>query len=299
MSRKIAITAITQSNLSTLGTVQISVHPENTAGDWTGVFNGKFYRQKVSPFATAPFYTSLTPPVGYELIEATQFEITDNASYAGRYTVYTPVSAPDAVTNPSSSLSGIITTIRVNESIAAPASPGDATTGFVSNVSTFYIYIESRPAVIVPPGVSIDAINLELPGRFFSGWGEGFNGDLVKLYQNFAGATPPVDPALGGLWFDTSTGFLRVYDGAWQIVNASAFAPAIPFTHSQPVASTTWTVNHNLGAAAPFLVSASFYVDIGGLVYKQIIPSDVTYVSANQISVTFTSPYAGYATVRL
>lgn len=296
MSRQIPITLVTQSGGSpgyfTLGTTI-----DNVSGDWTSVFLGKYYRQQTTPFTTQPFYTSPTTPAGYDLIVATQFDVVSNASYAGRYTVYTPVSSVDTH---STLFSGGTTQVRVNEAVGSPLSPGDTTTGFVQNVSTYYIYRSgSATAIVVPPGVSIGG-PLESPGRNFSGWGEIFNQDLSHLLESFAAASTPANPILGMQWYDLSTGLLKIYDGtSFSVINASAFAPASSYRHTQSSSSTTWTINHNLNAATPFLVNASFFVDTGGGVYKPIIPSDVTYVTANQLTVTFTSAYAGYALIRL
>jgi hypothetical protein len=297
MSRRIPITNVVQSGGSpgyfTLGPVT----PDNTSGNWTGVFKGKFYRQKTTPFTIQQFYDSpLATPPGFDLIVATQFDVVDNASYAGRYTVYTQVSAIDT---PSSTFSGGSTEVRVNEAVGSPLSPGDATTGFVTNVSTYYIYrTGSEGSFIVPPGVSIYQDGLEFPGRTFSGWGEVFNQNMEFLLQNFASGAQPADPVVGMLWYDLGTGLLKIWDGvSFAVINSAAFAPA----SSAKVVGTgaTWQINHNLNASSPFIVMCQFYVDVGGGVHKLIIPSDVTFVNANRLDVTFSAPYTGYALVRL
>jgi len=297
MSRRIPITNVVQSGASpgyfTLGVV----NPDNPVADWTSVFKGKFYRQKVTPFAVQQFYDSpLATPAGYDLIAATQFEVVDNASYAGRYTVYTSTSAIDTL---SSVFSGGETQVRVNETIGAAGAPGDVTSGYVTNVSTYYIYrTDGGGSFVVPPGVTVYQDGLEFPGRTFSGWGEVFNQNMEFLLQNFASGTQPVDPVVGMLWYDIGTGLLKIWDGvSFAVVNSSAFAPAA----SAKVAGSglTWQINHNLNATSPFIVMCQFYVDVGGGVHKMIMPSDVTFVNANRLDVTFTSAYNGYALVRL
>lgn len=297
MSRRIPITNVVPSGGSpgyfTLGPVT----PDNTSGNWTGVFKGKFYRQKTTPFTIQQFYDSpLATPPGYDLIAATQFDVIDNATYAGRYTVYTQVSSIDT---PSSLFSGGTTEVRVNEAVGLPLSPGDVSAGYVTNVSTYYIYrTGSEGSFVVPPGVSITQDGLEFPGRTFSGWGEVFSQNMEFLLQNFASGTQPADPVVGMLWYDLGTGLLKIWDGVgFAVVNSSAFAPA----SSAKVAGsgTTWVVNHNLNASSPFVVMCQFFVDIGGGVYKMIMPSDVTFTGANSFTVTFTTAYNGYALVRL
>lgn len=301
MSRRIQILNVTPSGGSP-GVFTVGVEPENASGDWTNVFQGKFYRLKITPFTTQPHYTSPTPPPGYELIAATQFDVIENASYAGRYTVYTPVSGIDT---PSSEISGLTTLVRVNEAVGAPLSPGDVSTGFITNVSTYYIYRSGvGTAVIVPPGVTIEADGQEFPGRTFSGWGEIFNQNLMRLMQHLSGATAPTDPVLGMVWYDLTTGILKIYDGvAFIPINAgtvdSALSKKVAFAAVGGVAPFTKTITHSLGAAAPYTVMAQFFVDIGGGIYKPIMPSDVTFVDANTFTVTFTTDYAGHALVRL
>lgn len=50
------------------------------------------------------------------------------------------------------------------------------------------------------PGGSIASTNLRLYGRGAVEWGEAVNENLVRLGENFAGATPPITPMAGQLW---------------------------------------------------------------------------------------------------
>jgi hypothetical protein len=297
MSRLLAISAVVPTGTGP-GTITVGpVSPDNVTGDWTSVFVGKFYRQIASPNTTAAFYSAATAPAGYQLIEATQFDIVQNASYAGRYTVYTPTSSGDF---PSSVFGNGLTTITVNEQLQAPLSAADATAGYVTNVSTYYIYVAGGPSIIIPPGVTIVDYPIDLPGRTTSGWGEVFNQDLFALYQNFASTFAPINPSIGALWYNPVTNILSIFNGTWVVANSGAYAPANSYRHTQSSGSATWTIDHNLGAPAPFLAHASFFVDTTGLGnYKPIIPADVTYVSANQLTVTFSTNYSGYALIRL
>ena len=58
------------------------------------------------------------------------------------------------------------------------------------------------------------------------------------------------------------------------------------YTHSQSVASATWTINHNLGRKPSVTIA-----DSGGNV--QI--GEVLYNSDNEITVTFAAAFGGYA----
>lgn len=55
--------------------------------------------------------------------------------------------------------------------------------------------------------------DLVLIGRNFTGYGELFNENFVKLLENFASVSPPSNPLRGQLWYDTSDGRLKVWNG--------------------------------------------------------------------------------------
>lgn len=305
MTRRIPISSVSQSGANPGSFVLGPTSGDNPTGNWTSVFQGKFYRDAAG--TTQTFYnadgTLRTPPAGYQLIEATTFTVIDNPSYNGRYTVYTQEGTTADAANPSSTFGGGLTTVRVNEAIGAPQSPSHLTnTGQVTNISTYYLLVSNESAIVVPPGVIIENRPIELVGRNFSGWGEVVQQNLIEAVQHYAGATAPASPYRGQIWYDTTSSpfLVKVYDGsAWSVINSSFFAPANSFRHTQSTAAATWTINHNLGASTPFIVHATFFVDTGGGVIKPILPQDVTYVSANQMTVTFSTSFSGYALVRL
>jgi len=72
--------------------------------------------------------------------------------------------------------------------------------------------------------------DLTLIGKNYSGFGEAFNENLVKLLENFASTTRPLHPLKGQVWFDSAENKLKVYNG-------SAFIPVSSATVSstQPV----------------------------------------------------------------
>jgi hypothetical protein len=54
--------------------------------------------------------------------------------------------------------------------------------------------------------------SLTLIGKNVNSYGEYFNNNLIKLLENFASEQEPTSPVTGQLWYDTSTGRLRIYD---------------------------------------------------------------------------------------
>jgi hypothetical protein len=76
---------------------------------------------------------------------------------------------------------------------------------------------------IVPDGqIDENSTNLTLIGKNFSGFGEAFNENLVKLLENFADSRAPDKPITGQVWFDVSEFKLKVYNGIQFVPVSSA-----------------------------------------------------------------------------
>ena len=55
--------------------------------------------------------------------------------------------------------------------------------------------------------------DITLIGKNYSGFGEIFNENLVKILENFSESTQPDHPLRGQIWFDSSESKLKVYNG--------------------------------------------------------------------------------------
>jgi hypothetical protein len=263
------------------------------AGNVTQLFHG---REWIDASGTRyPFwnYTSSTAPTGTRLLVATTFTVTGNPKYNGSYTVYTRTSSGDVL--PSEFVGGN-TRIRVIESL--PAGSGtELTTGAITDISTYEFTVQGESSILVLEGQYLSTRPVPLIGRYTAGWGEVFQQTMLRSVQNSAGSTAPLNPFVGQIWYNTATGITNIYNGAsFTPMNSTLFGAK--YTHTQTTAATTWTVTHNLGVR---LVSVEVYKNTGLSSpndVKSIIPLDITYTSATQLTVTFSNNETGTVIVR-
>ena len=84
--------------------------------------------------------------------------------------------------------------------------------------------------------------NLTLVGRNYTGYGESFNENFIKLLENFSNTAAPSNPLTGQLWWNSSDQRLQVYDGSvWK----SSGGPIVQNTRPQMVAGDLWIDNLN------------------------------------------------------
>jgi tartrate dehydratase beta subunit/fumarate hydratase class I family protein len=84
--------------------------------------------------------------------------------------------------------------------------------------------------------------NLTLVGRNYTGYGEAFNENFIKLLENFSNTAAPSNPLTGQLWWDSTDQRLQVYNGTvWK----SSGGPIVQNTQPQMVAGDLWIDNLN------------------------------------------------------
>lgn len=275
----------------------------NAHGDVTASFHGKEWidgsltRYPYYTYDTDPLSPTPPPPAGTTLLVATTFEITGNTNgkFDGKYTTYTRASISDPV---SSEFSAGYTNVRINEVLATDGTIPELTSGVVTHISTYVIPMVGESSLLVLEQQDYTTRPQELVGRLSAGWGEVITQNILRQAQSFAGSTAPLLPYLGQLWYNTTNSVMYVCSNpvgpVWSVLNSSVYDP---YVHTQTVASTAWIVTHNFGLASPYIADATFFVSIGAA-YKPIIPSDVSFDSANQLTVTFSTAQSGYAFVR-
>lgn len=89
----------------------------------------------------------------------------------------------------------------------------------------------------MPPGINTVDTSLSLVGKNYPNYGVKIAENFLHLLENFAAATPPLNPIIGQLWYDTSditNKRLRINDGT----GLGSNSPTIGIVHQQPTAPT-------------------------------------------------------------
>jgi hypothetical protein len=90
--------------------------------------------------------------------------------------------------------------------------------------------------------IDTDSTNLTLVGRNYTGYGEAFNENFIRLLENFSSTAAPSNPLSGQLWWDTTEERLKVYDGTtWK----ASGGPYVQDSRPQMVAGDLWIDNLN------------------------------------------------------
>ena len=93
-------------------------------------------------------------------------------------------------------------------------------------------------ATVADGTVNTSSTSLTLIGKNYAGYGIFLNENYVKLLENFAYSTAPNAPLTGQLWYDSTNGVLKVYNGtAWKPISSSASGATQPST---PVTGDLW-----------------------------------------------------------
>lgn len=52
--------------------------------------------------------------------------------------------------------------------------------------------------------IDVNSTSITLVGRNYTGYGEAFNENFIKILENFSNSNSPVNPIKGQLWWDTA-----------------------------------------------------------------------------------------------
>jgi hypothetical protein len=59
--------------------------------------------------------------------------------------------------------------------------------------------------------INSTSLDITLIGKNYTGYGEAFNENFVKLLENFSGASRPIKPLTGQLYYNSSSRRLELY----------------------------------------------------------------------------------------
>ena len=83
----------------------------------------------------------------------------------------------------------------------------------------------------IPDGTINTSSSMTLVGKNYAGYGQFINDDIIRLLQNGANTTAPGAPLQGQLWYDQTTGTMKVYTGStFKVISgatASSTAPTV------------------------------------------------------------------------
>ena len=73
----------------------------------------------------------------------------------------------------------------------------------------------NKGTIVVEDNTLNTDTSIQIPGRFYTGYGQAIAENLLHLLENFAAPTAPSKPVEGQLWYDNSEGVdqLKIYDG--------------------------------------------------------------------------------------
>lgn len=90
--------------------------------------------------------------------------------------------------------------------------------------------------------IDSNSTNLTLVGKNYTGYGEAFNENFIRLLENFANTSAPSNPLEGQVWWDKTSQKLQVFDGnQWK----PSGAPFVQSTRPQLTAGDIWINNES------------------------------------------------------
>lgn len=90
-----------------------------------------------------------------------------------------------------------------------------------------------QPFPISDGAINTNDTSLTLIGKNTTGYGEAFNTNFVRLLENFANASPPINTISGQLWYDTDSKILKVYEDttdSWKNIGTVTAGNTTPST---------------------------------------------------------------------
>jgi hypothetical protein len=128
--------------------------------------------------------------------------------------------------------------------------------------------------------------DLDLIGKNYAGFGTTFNNDLVHMVEHFADSTPPTNPFIGQIWYDTVSNAINFWNGTQfksiSVITSSPTPPLAPQEGDEWYDSVNQQLNiwngfewvlvgpPNQGGAKEGFVVASIQSNTGNIFYLQL-----------------------------
>jgi hypothetical protein len=85
----------------------------------------------------------------------------------------------------------------------------------------------------VADGTINTSSSMTLVGKNYAGYGQFINDDIIRLLESGSNTTPPGAPLKGQLWFDSSAGLLKIYNGTvFKTISAATASSTAPSSNS-------------------------------------------------------------------
>jgi microcystin-dependent protein len=95
---------------------------------------------------------------------------------------------------------------------------------------------ENKSPITVFDNTSSQDTSITFPGRNVTGYGQIIAENFLKLLENFASASQPVNPIEGQLWYDTTNGVLQLYDNTnWKAASNIQKSPTEPSVETSKI----------------------------------------------------------------
>jgi microcystin-dependent protein len=88
---------------------------------------------------------------------------------------------------------------------------------------------DNKTPITVFDNTSSTDTSLIFPGRNVTGYGQIIAENFLHLLENFASSTEPVNPTEGQIWYDSTNGYLQLFDGTnWKAASNIQKSPTEP-----------------------------------------------------------------------
>jgi hypothetical protein len=129
---------------------------------------------------------------------------------------------------------------------------------------------------VIPDGTINTDSSMTLVGKNYAGYGQFINDDIIRLLENGSNSTAPGAPLQGQLWYDQTTGTMKMYNGTvFKVISGATASSTAP---SSNVAGDLWydstNAQLNVYSGSAFILVGPAYT--AGTGVTGAIPATIT-----------------------